>query len=256
MGDSNENTNKTAAEGSVAQGGNGEAAALPQNPGLSLFVGDLHPEVTETALMEAFSAVGPVASVRVCRDAVTRRSLGYAYVNYHNSNDASRAIESLNYTPLRSVPCRVMWKRADPKSRKSGDNNVFIKNLDLSIDNRALHDAFSAFGNPISCKVACDRVTGNSKGYGYVQYETDAEATQAIQKVDGMLLDGKKVSVSRFVPRANRSGPDSNFTNVYVKNIDTCGARPICRSSSRGAASCRAASSSATRRGNPLASAL
>jgi len=188
----------------------------------SLYVGDLHPEVTEALLFELFNAVGPVASIRVCRDSVSRRSLGYAYVNFHSVVDAERALETMNYTLIKNKPCRIMWCHRDPSLRKSGSGNVFIKNLDKSIDNKALYDTFSAFGNILSCKVATDD-TGGSKGYGFVHYETQDAANLAVTKVNGMLLNGKKVFVGFFVPRKDRSdtgsAADATFTNVFVKSL-------------------------------------
>ncbi|RDL39571.1 Polyadenylate-binding protein [Venustampulla echinocandica] len=190
----------------------------------SLYVGELDPSVTEAMLFELFSQIGSVASIRVCRDAVTRRSLGYAYVNYNTTADGEKALEELNYTLIKGRPCRIMWSQRDPALRKTGQGNVFIKNLDTAIDNKALHDTFAAFGNILSCKVAQDE-TGASKGYGFVHYETDEAASQAIKHVNGMLLNEKKVFVGHHIPKKDRQSKfeemKANFTNIYVKNIPT-----------------------------------
>ncbi|GJD00801.1 polyadenylate-binding protein [Colletotrichum higginsianum] len=198
------------------------APAINTNASASLYVGELDPSVTEAMLFELFSQIGSVASIRVCRDAVTRRSLGYAYVNYNTTSDGEKALEELNYTLIKGRPCRIMWSQRDPALRKTGQGNVFIKNLDVAIDNKALHDTFAAFGNILSCKVAQDE-NGNSKGYGFVHYETDEAASQAIKHVNGMLLNEKKVYVGHHIPKKDRQSKfeemKANFTNIYIKNI-------------------------------------
>jgi polyadenylate-binding protein len=199
------------------------AAPQAHHNSASLYVGELDPSVTEAMLFELFSSIGQVASIRVCRDAVTRRSLGYAYVNYNSAEDGEKALEELNYTVIKGKPCRIMWSQRDPALRKTGQGNVFIKNLDVAIDNKALHDTFAAFGNILSCKVAQDEM-GNSKGYGFVHYETAEAATNAIKHVNGMLLNEKKVFVGHHIPKKDRMSKfeemKANYTNVYVKNVD------------------------------------
>ncbi|TCD64646.1 Protein phosphatase PP2A regulatory subunit B [Steccherinum ochraceum] len=194
------------------------------SPSASLYVGELDPTVTEAMLFEIFNMIGPVASIRVCRDAVTRRSLGYAYVNYLNATDGERALEQLNYSLIKGRACRIMWSQRDPALRKTGQGNIFIKNLDEQIDNKALHDTFAAFGNVLSCKVATDE-HGRSKGYGFVHYETAEAADTAIKAVNGMLLNDKKVYVGHHISRKERQSKmeemKSQFTNIYVKNLDT-----------------------------------
>lgn len=202
----------------------------------SLYVGDLHPDVTEPFLYEVFREVGPIVSIRVCRDAMSRKSLGYAYVNFQNPQDAERALDTLNYSVVKGMPIRIMWSQRDPAIRKSGIGNVFIKNLDKSIDNKALYDTFSAFGNILSCKVCQvpeDITVQNEQGeeeteeagsgYGFVHFETQEAAEQAIAKVNGMLLNGRQVYVGPFVKKNERMKALINanqFTNIFVKNLD------------------------------------
>uniref|UniRef100_A0AAR2JNM2 Polyadenylate-binding protein n=1 Tax=Pygocentrus nattereri TaxID=42514 RepID=A0AAR2JNM2_PYGNA len=197
------------------------AATAGSYPMASLYVGDLHPDITEAMLYEKFSPAGPVLSIRVCRDMITRRSLGYAYVNFQQPPDAERALDTMNFDVVKGKPIRIMWSQRDPSLRKSGVGNVFIKNLDKSIDNKALYDTFSAFGNILSCKVVCDE--NGSKGYAFVHFETQDAADRAIEKMNGMLLNDRKVFVGRFKSRKEREAElgakAKEFTNVYIKNF-------------------------------------
>jgi len=183
----------------------------------SLYVGDLHNECTEGVLFEIFNRVGPVASIRVCRDPITRRSLGYSYVNFHNVQDAERALDIINFTNIKSKPCRIMWSQRDPSLRKSGVGNVFIKNLPPSVDNRTLIDTFSVFGNILSCKVVTDDA-GAPKGYGYVHFETEEAAREAILKFNEHSIDDQKVFLDMFVHSKDRL-QKVDWTNLYVKQF-------------------------------------
>uniref|UniRef100_A0A0N4ZD31 Polyadenylate-binding protein n=1 Tax=Parastrongyloides trichosuri TaxID=131310 RepID=A0A0N4ZD31_PARTI len=133
------------------------------------------------------------------------------------------AMDTMNFEPLMGRPMRIMWSQRDPSLRRSGAGNVFIKNMDKSIDTKSVYDTFSMFGNILSCKVAVDE-NGVSLGYGFIHFETEESAQKAIDRVNGMLLDGKIVYVGKFIQRDVRSKESStnpkSFTNVFVKNFE------------------------------------
>ncbi|XP_060973565.1 polyadenylate-binding protein 8-like [Cannabis sativa] len=192
----------------------------------SLYVGDLDASINEADLFEIFSQMGYVVSVRVCRDLISHLSLGYGYVNFSNPQEASRALNLMNFSTVNGKPIRIMYSYRDPSIRKSGIANIFVKNLDKGIDSKALHETFSIFGNILSCKIATDDVSGQSKGYGFVQFDSKEAAQSAIEKLNGMLLNDKQVFVGPFIRKEKRKlGAEQNVDknkgmNLYVKNLD------------------------------------
>jgi len=130
--------------------------------------------------------------------------------------DADRALDTLNFSLIKGVPCRVMWSHRDPSIRKSASGNLFVKNLARTIDHKSLFDIFSRFGSILSCKVANDHEM-KSRGFGFVHFATEASAEEAIAKINDTVVEELKIYVGKFERRQERTG--SRFTNVYVKFI-------------------------------------
>ncbi|KAG7313717.1 hypothetical protein KOW79_000066, partial [Hemibagrus wyckioides] len=158
----------------------------------ALFVKDLHPEVSEVILSNRFRPAGHVQSVHICRDRKTGSPLGYAYINFRYRDDAERAIDMFNFELLLERPMRVMWSNWEPTAKPIKGGNIFIRNLDWSIDCTSLFDTFSVFRRIVSCKVV------ESKGFGYVQYESAEAAALAIERLNGKLLNDRQVTIEYF----------------------------------------------------------
>ncbi|CAI9783139.1 unnamed protein product [Fraxinus pennsylvanica] len=193
---------------------------VPATPA-SLYVGDLQQDVTDGQLFDAFSEFKSLASVRVCRDSSTGRSLCYGYVNFISPQDALHAIEVKNHSTLNGKVIRVMWSHRDPDARRSGIGNVFVKNLSDSIDSVNVQEMFQKFGNVLSCKVVTSD-DGKSKGYGFVQLESENSANAAIENLNGSIVGDKQIYVGKFVKKSDRTvtNPEAKYTNLYMKNLD------------------------------------
>ena len=85
-------------------------------------------------------------------------------------------------------------------------NKLYVGNLAYSVRDESLHEAFAQFGQVTSAKVMMDRDTGRSKGFGFVEMGSDAEAQSAINGMNGQELDGRAVVVNEARPREERPG--------------------------------------------------
>ncbi|CAF4747676.1 unnamed protein product [Rotaria sp. Silwood1] len=117
----------------------------------------------------------------------------------------------MNFDLLCGRPLHIMWFQCDSVLRETDVRDVFITNLDTNIDNQSLYDTFSAFGNILSCKMKM----GN-------HFETQEAVDNAIDKLNGMLLGGKKIYVVRCKPHNQEadSGKALKFTDLIITNFD------------------------------------
>ncbi len=85
-------------------------------------------------------------------------------------------------------------------------NKLYVGNLAYSVRDDSLQQAFAQFGTVTSAKVMMDRESGRSKGFGFVEMGSDAEAQAAINGMNGQPLEGRAVVVNEARPREERPG--------------------------------------------------
>ncbi len=165
--------------------------AGPQNPDLkaqtNLIVNYLPQTMSEEEVRNLFSQIGPILSCKLIKDKNTSLSLGYAFVNYAETEDAEKAIQQLNGLPLHNKTIKVSYAR--PSSTSIKNANLYVAYLPKTFTQLELETLFSPYGNIITSKILIDTETGVSKGVGFVRFDTNAEAQKALV-LNGNLLPG------------------------------------------------------------------
>lgn len=99
-----------------------------------------------------------------------------------------------------SVTGRTQWSRPKtgyviPNDQVSGSTEVFVFYIPAEWDDSDLQQHFAKFGNLLNTKVAIDKETGKSKGFGFVNFEDSASACNAVREMNGFSVLGKRLKV-------------------------------------------------------------
>ncbi|MDP6630653.1 MAG: RNA-binding protein [Kiritimatiellia bacterium] len=89
--------------------------------------------------------------------------------------------------------------------------DIYVGNLPYSVDDNTLQDLFSAHGTVTSSRVIMDRMTGRSKGFGFVEMPDKAEADAAINALNGNDCDGRALRVNESQPKPRNSGGGGGY---------------------------------------------
>jgi RNA recognition motif-containing protein len=85
-------------------------------------------------------------------------------------------------------------------------NKLYVGNLSYDMQDRDLQELFVEYGTVTSAKIVTDRESGRSKGFGFVEMSTDAEAQAAISALNGQEVNGRALTVNEARPKEDRGG--------------------------------------------------
>lgn len=151
----------------------------------NLIVNYLPQNMTQEEIKSLFSSIGQVDSCKLIKDKLSGQSLGYAFVNFSRSDDADKAIATLNGMRLQNKTIKVSLARPSSDSIKNA--NLYVCGLPKEFSQADLEQMFNPFGVIISSKILTDPKTGVSKGVGFVRFDQRIEAENAINTLNNKL---------------------------------------------------------------------
>ena len=143
----------------------------------------------------------------------------FAYVKFKSTLEAMNALKALNMKSFKDQIIKAEpFKSNDQTDKNKTTSNLFVKNLSLDITNKELYDLFSEFGNIISINLKKGK-NGENLGYGYVNFEKEQSAKDAIENLNQKEFKGKNLLVSMFEPREKRLENNTEVSMLLIRNL-------------------------------------
>lgn len=178
----------------------------------NLFVKYLPSNLTDDDLYNLFKEFGEIISSKIMIDQASGKSLGYGFVRFRTPEQAALAVDKMNGVKITSkrLLCKLAYHSstgsANPFPASNGvtqapgaaprtsprnqtpSSNLYIRPLLPSTTEDNLRDLFGRYGHVVDAKVMIDRNTGQSRLIGFVRFETDTEASNAMKELQGHVL--------------------------------------------------------------------
>jgi polyadenylate-binding protein len=195
----------------------------------NVYVKNINDEYDEAKLNEMFQKYGKISSVKVMKSD-DGKSKGFGFVSFESPEEAMNACDELNGQDLDGKT--VFVGRAQKKAERQAELkkkfealkmerlnryqgvNLYVKNLDDTIDDDKLRQEFAPFGTITSAKVMCEE--GRSKGFGFVCFSSPEEATKAVTEMNGRIIVSKPLYVALAQRKEDRK---AHLAQQYVQRV-------------------------------------
>ncbi|XP_031374457.1 oligouridylate-binding protein 1-like [Punica granatum] len=182
----------------------------------SVYVGNIHPQVTEPLLQEVFSSNGPIEGCKLIR----KEKSSYGFVDFFDRRCAALAIVTLNGRHLFGQPIKVNWAYASSQREDtSGHFNIFVGDLSPEVTDATLFACFSVYSSCSDARVMWDQKTGRSRGFGFVSFRNQQDAQSAINDLNGKWLGSRQIRCNWATKGANNNDDKQSSDSKSVVEL-------------------------------------
>merc|ERR1711992_410287 len=195
----------------------------------NVYIKNINDEYDEAKLNEMFQKFGKISSVKVMKSD-DGKSKGFGFVSFEDPEEAGKACDELNGTDIEGKTVYV--GRAQKKAERQAELkkkfeaikmermnrfqgvNLYVKNLDDTIDDERLRQEFAPFGTITSARVMNEE--GRSRGFGFVCFSSPEEATKAVTEMNGRIIVAKPLYVALAQRKEDRK---AHLAQQYVQRV-------------------------------------
>ncbi|KAJ3693613.1 hypothetical protein LUZ60_009093 [Juncus effusus] len=202
----------------------------------TLWIGDLQYWMDENYVHSCFAQTGEVQNVKLIRDKSTGQLQGYGFIEFSTRSTAERVIQAYNgqLMPSTEQPFRLNWASAGEKKDDAPEFTIFVGDLAPDVTDYMLQEAFrSHYPSVKGAKVVSDKLTGRSKGYGFVKFGDMNEQNRAMTEMNGMFVSSRPMRIGPATNKtkmglqkdgggspASQTPTDPSNTTLFVGGID------------------------------------
>ncbi|XP_044473918.1 polyadenylate-binding protein RBP45C-like isoform X1 [Mangifera indica] len=209
----------------------------------SLWIGDLQQWMDENYLIGIFAHTGEVISAKVIRNKQTNFPEGYGFIEFVSHAAAERVLQSYNgaQMPNTEQNFRLNWATYGAGERRPDegpDYTIFVGDLAADVTDYMLQETFRAvYPSVKGAKVVTDRLTGRTKGYGFVRFGDESEQLRSMTEMNGVLCSTRPMRIGPAATKkpvsgqqyqkatyqnnqGNQGESDPNNTTIFVGGLD------------------------------------